>query len=96
MYLTTEPNHLQFSETHFKLSQVFLCVCTRTHKCVRVCVYLCFVGDGQVELELCGELILGVEAVREIYPSDATVGVDLYRKRLDVVCRDYIYTYRYT
>ena len=41
--------------------------------------------DGQVELELCGELILRVEAVREIHPSDATVGVDLYTKRLDVV-----------
>ena len=44
-------------------------------------VYLCFVGDGQVELELCWELVLRVQAVREIHPSDATVSVDLVLRK---------------
>jgi hypothetical protein len=41
---------------------------------------------GQEELELRWELLLGVEAVRKVNPSDAAVGVDLHAQRLNVIC----------
>ena len=41
--------------------------------------------DGEVELELCGELLLAVEAVGEVDAADAAVGVDLHAERLNVV-----------
>ena len=41
--------------------------------------------DGQEELELRRQLLLGVEAVREVDAADAAVGVDLHPQRLDVV-----------
>ena len=34
-------------------------------------------GDGQEELEFGGELVFGVESVREVDSSDTAVGVDL-------------------
>jgi hypothetical protein len=34
-------------------------------------------SDGQEELELWGQLLLGVQAVREVDAADAAVGVDL-------------------
>jgi len=59
--------------------------------------YLRFILDGQVELELSGELILRVQPVREVHPSDATVSVDLEscrrrRRPSDdpTPCRDYV------
>ena len=42
-------------------------------------------GDGKEELELWGQLVLGVEAVREVDSADAAVGVDLHAQGLDVV-----------
>lgn len=39
--------------------------------------HLGLVLDRQIQLELSWELILRVQPVREIHPSDATVGVDL-------------------
>jgi len=39
-----------------------------------------FAGDGEEELELWGELILGVEAVGEINATNTAVSVDLYSK----------------
>ena len=36
-----------------------------------------FAGDGQEEFELGGQLILGVESIREVDSADAAVGVDL-------------------
>ena len=42
-------------------------------------------GDGEEELELGGELVLGVEAVREIYSSDATVGVNLHSRSNETI-----------
>ena len=41
--------------------------------------------DGEVELELCGELLLAVEPVGEVDAADAAVGVDLDPQRLHVV-----------
>ena len=41
--------------------------------------------DGEVELELCGELLLAVEAVGEVDAADAAVCVDLDPQRLHVV-----------
>jgi hypothetical protein len=35
--------------------------------------------DGQIELELGGQLGLGVEPVAEVHTADAAVGVDLAR-----------------
>ena len=34
-------------------------------------------GDGEEELELGGQLVLGVQSVREVDSADAAVGVDL-------------------
>ena len=42
-------------------------------------------GNWQEELELWGELILGVESIREVDSSDSAVGVDLNSKGLYVV-----------
>jgi len=42
-------------------------------------------GDGQEKLELWGELVLGVQAVREVDSADAAVSVDLDSEGLDVV-----------
>lgn len=39
--------------------------------------HLGLVLDREVQLELSWELILRVQSVREVHPSDATVGVDL-------------------
>ena len=41
--------------------------------------------DGEVELELGGELLLAVEPVGEVDAADAAVGVDLDPQRLHVV-----------
>lgn len=41
--------------------------------------------DGQEELELRGQLLLGVELVREVDAADAAVRVDLHAQRLDVI-----------
>ena len=41
--------------------------------------------DGEVELELGGELLLAVEPVGEVDAADAAVGVDLDPERLHVV-----------
>ena len=38
-------------------------------------------SDGEEELEFWGELVLGVETVREVDAADAAVGVDLDSKR---------------
>ena len=45
----------------------------------------CVLLDGQEKLELRRELLLGVEAVREIDAADAAVRVNLHAERLDVV-----------
>lgn len=42
-------------------------------------------GDRQEQLELRGQLLLGVEAVGEVNAADPTVRVDLYPQRLDIV-----------
>ena len=42
-------------------------------------------GDGQEELELGRELVLGIESVGEVNTSDSAVGVDLHSQGLDVV-----------
>ena len=42
--------------------------------------------DGQEKLELWRQLVLRVETVREVNPSDTTVCVNLHAERLDVVC----------
>lgn len=46
-------------------------------------VYLCWglVLHRKVELELCGQLILRVESVREVHPPDTAVGMDLWEER---------------
>ena len=41
--------------------------------------------DGQVEFELCWQLILRVQPVREVDPADTAVGVNLDTQRLHVV-----------
>ena len=46
---------------------------------------LSLAGDGEEELELWRELVLGVEAVREVDSADSAVGVDLHAEGLDVV-----------
>ena len=46
---------------------------------------LAFLLDRQVQLELCRQLLLAVQPVREINPPDPTVGVDLNPQRLHVV-----------
>lgn len=48
---------------------------------------LCHSGllKGQEELELGGQLLLGVQAVREVDAADAAVGMDLDAQRLYVV-----------
>lgn len=42
-------------------------------------------GDRQEQLELRGQLLLGVETVGEVDAADPTVRVDLYPQRLDIV-----------
>ena len=42
-------------------------------------------GDGKEELEFRREFVLGVEAVGEVYSSDAAGSVDLHPQRLNVV-----------
>ena len=42
-------------------------------------------GDGEEKLELRGELLLRVEAVREVQAADAAVGMHLHTKGLNVV-----------
>lgn len=39
----------------------------------------------EVQLELRGQLLLRVEALREVDPPDAAVGVDLHAQSLDVI-----------
>ena len=34
-------------------------------------------SDGQEEFEFWGQLVFGVEPIREVYPSNTAVGVDL-------------------
>ncbi len=46
---------------------------------------LCLASDGEEELELGRELILGVKAIGEVDSSDSAVGVNLDAQRLDVV-----------
>ena len=41
--------------------------------------------DGQKQLELRGELFLGVQTVRKVDAADPAVGVDLHAKSLDVI-----------
>ena len=40
-----------------------------------------FASDGEEELELGGELIFSVKAIREVDSSDAAVGMDLNSKK---------------
>jgi len=42
--------------------------------------------DREEKLELGGELIFGIQSVREVDTADSTVGMDLDAKGLDVVC----------
>mmetsp|Transcript_33647 Transcript_33647/g.89221 ORF Transcript_33647/g.89221 Transcript_33647/m.89221 type:complete len:218 (+) Transcript_33647:29-682(+) len=42
-------------------------------------------GHRQEELELGGQLLLAVEAVREVDAADPAIGVELHAQRLDVV-----------
>jgi len=46
---------------------------------------LFLVLDGEVQLELCRQLIFRVEAVGEVHPTDSAVGVDLDSEGLNVV-----------
>ena len=46
---------------------------------------LWFACHGQEKLELRGQLVLGVETVREVNSSNSAVGVDLNSEGLDVV-----------
>ena len=40
-----------------------------------------FASDGEEELELGGELVFSVKAIREVDSSDAAVGMDLNSKK---------------
>mmetsp|Transcript_35385 Transcript_35385/g.49358 ORF Transcript_35385/g.49358 Transcript_35385/m.49358 type:complete len:226 (-) Transcript_35385:42-719(-) len=42
-------------------------------------------GEGQVELELGGKFLLGVQSIREVDSSNSAVGVDLDSKGFDIV-----------
>lgn len=41
--------------------------------------------DGQEQFELGRQFLLGVQPIREVYPSNATIGVDLHSERFDVI-----------
>jgi hypothetical protein len=49
-------------------------------------VLLLSVCNGEVQLELCGELVFRVETIAEVHTADAAVGVNLNSQGLDVVC----------
>ena len=42
--------------------------------------------QGQKQLELWGQLLLRVEAVREVDAANAAIGMDLHPQRLYVIC----------
>mmetsp|Transcript_28691 Transcript_28691/g.83113 ORF Transcript_28691/g.83113 Transcript_28691/m.83113 type:complete len:269 (-) Transcript_28691:399-1205(-) len=53
---------------------------------LRVCGKLpILLGDGHQQTELRGKLVLGVQAVGEVDPTNATIGVDLNPQSFDVV-----------
>ena len=44
-----------------------------------------FASDGEEELELGGELVFSVKAIREVDSSDAAVGMDLHSKKSQIL-----------
>merc|ERR1711957_217181 len=57
---------------------------SRTHSALLLLRCLCL--DRQEELELRGQLLLAVQPVREVYPADSAICMQLHTQRLDVVC----------